>query len=590
MKTKKIKVRQGFTIVELVIVIGVIGVLTAVLIPTFINLNRKAEEASNQSFVKNLNTQMAIREQEEGKNANMFEAVEDAKDIGFDVEKLTPVNGRDLVWDSVSNRFLLLNEDGSIFFGESDKKATKDIEMWKIYNSMPSDQKYSIYAKSGWTTDVTSLKVGFDAGYNAGIGKITYVGGSSAQSVNIRTNGVGATLVINAVNDTVTHYGNANVVHVTAVAKASYHENGAVSTLNVKSGRVDVAPEAYIGKVAIDKDATASDVIVENKGTVFAKDIIEYKEDLQHVELTPAQKETAASKEIVAAVRTTDSSDTLSIGNAEALLNLAAASNQGVIGSELNFQLSADIDLAGRSWVPFGLTHGKAFQGSIDGKNHKITGLKYSPNALTQAYESNSGFVGAPYGLIAYATKNVTIKNLTIDADIDMQGNGQGVGAFIGAYKNTSATLDTTKYTLEFNGCTAKGKINAERKVGGILGVGFITPNDDVGQKRLNLDTKFINCSNEASIIAQSKRAGGITSGVIYITTPVANKDGGAGSFVCTSCSNKGTVEAPSDYGPFAGYFSGGEHDTVFNLTSFTDSRSIGWDHYGTSYATVTHA
>ena len=69
MKTKKIKVRQGFTIVELVIVIGVIGVLAGVLIPTFINLNNKANEASNQAFVKNLNTQMAIREQEEGKNA-----------------------------------------------------------------------------------------------------------------------------------------------------------------------------------------------------------------------------------------------------------------------------------------------------------------------------------------------------------------------------------------------------------------------------------------------------------------------------------------------------------------------------------------
>ncbi|MBQ9457671.1 MAG: type II secretion system protein [Bacilli bacterium] len=588
MKTKKIKVRQGFTIVELVIVIGVIGVLTAVLIPTFINLNKKAEEASNQSFVKNLNTQMAIREQEEGANKNMFEAIEDAKDIGFDVEKLTPVNGRDLVWDSVSNRFLLLNEDGSVYFG--DKKATKDLDMWKVYSAMPSEQKYSIYAKSGWNTDVSGLKVGFDAGYNAGIGSVSYVGGASAQSVIIRTNGVSASLAVNAPNDTIVHYGNANVVNVTAVAKASYHENGAVSTLNVKEGRIEVAPEAYVGKMAIDKNATASQVIVENKGTVFSTDIIEYKENLEHVELTTEQKAEAASKDLVAAVGTTDSSDTLSIGNAEALLNLAAASNQGVIGSELNFQLSADIDLAGRSWVPFGLSHDKAFQGSIDGKNHKITGLKYTQNTLTQTYESASGFTGAPFGLIAYATKNVSIKNLTINADIDMQGNGQGVGAFIGAYKNTSAAKDATKYTLEFNGCTAKGSINAQRKVGGLLGVGFITPNATVGQYRLNLDTKFINCANEANIVAQASRAGGISSGVINVLNP-NYKDGGVGSFVCTNCSNKGTVEAQSDYGPFAGYFSGGDSGTTFDLTSFTDSRSIGWDHYGSgSGIVVNHA
>ena len=37
--------KKGFTIVELVIVIGVIGILSAILIPTFVNLNSKAEEA-----------------------------------------------------------------------------------------------------------------------------------------------------------------------------------------------------------------------------------------------------------------------------------------------------------------------------------------------------------------------------------------------------------------------------------------------------------------------------------------------------------------------------------------------------------------
>ncbi|MBQ7250049.1 MAG: type II secretion system protein, partial [Bacilli bacterium] len=71
--------KKGFTIVELVIVVAVIGVLTAILVPTFVNLTNKANEASNQAFVKNLNTAMAMREAEEGKNKTMSEAVEDAK-------------------------------------------------------------------------------------------------------------------------------------------------------------------------------------------------------------------------------------------------------------------------------------------------------------------------------------------------------------------------------------------------------------------------------------------------------------------------------------------------------------------------------
>ena len=44
----------GFTIVELVIVIAVMAILTAILVPTFVNLTAKANKASDQSLVKNL--------------------------------------------------------------------------------------------------------------------------------------------------------------------------------------------------------------------------------------------------------------------------------------------------------------------------------------------------------------------------------------------------------------------------------------------------------------------------------------------------------------------------------------------------------
>ena len=47
MKLRKNK--KGFTIVELVIVIGVIGILSAILIPTFVNLNSKAQDAALKS-------------------------------------------------------------------------------------------------------------------------------------------------------------------------------------------------------------------------------------------------------------------------------------------------------------------------------------------------------------------------------------------------------------------------------------------------------------------------------------------------------------------------------------------------------------
>ena len=55
--TKKNK-RRGFTIVELVIVIAVIAILAAVLIPTYVNLVKKANEAKAQAEAKNLISEM----------------------------------------------------------------------------------------------------------------------------------------------------------------------------------------------------------------------------------------------------------------------------------------------------------------------------------------------------------------------------------------------------------------------------------------------------------------------------------------------------------------------------------------------------
>ena len=50
---KRNKNKKGFTIVELVIVIGVIGILSAILIPTFVNLTDKANKAALKSNLAN---------------------------------------------------------------------------------------------------------------------------------------------------------------------------------------------------------------------------------------------------------------------------------------------------------------------------------------------------------------------------------------------------------------------------------------------------------------------------------------------------------------------------------------------------------
>ena len=50
------KSKKGFTIVELVIVIAVIGILAAVLIPTFTSVIDNANRSAAQSNIKNAST------------------------------------------------------------------------------------------------------------------------------------------------------------------------------------------------------------------------------------------------------------------------------------------------------------------------------------------------------------------------------------------------------------------------------------------------------------------------------------------------------------------------------------------------------
>ena len=64
---KNRKAKKGFTIIELVIVIAVIGILAAVLIPTFSGVIEKANLAAAQEAAKNAYTQYLVDHATDGK-------------------------------------------------------------------------------------------------------------------------------------------------------------------------------------------------------------------------------------------------------------------------------------------------------------------------------------------------------------------------------------------------------------------------------------------------------------------------------------------------------------------------------------------
>ena len=262
MKTNKMK--KGFTIVELVIVVAVIGILSAVLIPTFVNLTKKASETADEALVKNLNTQLRLKEQTEGKNPNLTEALKDAKEGGYLIENLTPRGSKDIVW----------NQDKDEFSLSEGAPGTNAHKFWKIYEKaadLPATQTYSIYAKGTDWTSVPTLTVGFDAGENENIPALTFET-TAAIEVIIRTNATKTVLTVNAANATIHHYDCLDALTITAVAGESYHEHGQVKgKATISQGHIAIESGASVPQVSVE-DASGSVKVTANESTVITVD------------------------------------------------------------------------------------------------------------------------------------------------------------------------------------------------------------------------------------------------------------------------------------------------------------------------------
>lgn len=110
--------RQGFTIVELVIVIAVTAILAAVLIPTFTSLLQRADRIADEQLLKNMNTALATAEalgnRPENINEVKFVLYESGINV-YDSEIHTPRSqGLHFAWDKDANRILLWEKNAEL--------------------------------------------------------------------------------------------------------------------------------------------------------------------------------------------------------------------------------------------------------------------------------------------------------------------------------------------------------------------------------------------------------------------------------------------------------------------------------------------
>ena len=229
--------KKGFTIVELVIVIAVIGILTAVLIPTFSSLIGRANIASDVAMLKNVNTQLALSEVDNGKATTMADAMAIAEKNGILITNLkASEKSHTIVWDQENNRFALIKGNEVVY---SETKLTTDkCKLWQVVDSVPAleNQTTSMYLTSRFSGDTVEVRYGVDVGTNEGVVKVVYKNLGSAQTVDIRTNSKATTLKVTDTNEGshIKQYGVSGIVEAT-VAMNSMEINGEVGYLEIKT-------------------------------------------------------------------------------------------------------------------------------------------------------------------------------------------------------------------------------------------------------------------------------------------------------------------------------------------------------------------
>ncbi len=252
--------KNGFTLVELLVVISILAVLAVVTVVGYTSFTKKAQESNDISLTTQMNNILDADTAGGKSYETPNDAVSALEEGGLIVTKLTPTTNKYIYVYNVNGkqgeRMLLLDESYNVKFPAGATLSSNRSDYFTFVSSASEAKKYSddgfsVYLKDSYSDTSVSLSTGLDVGDVTKVTEINYENLSSTESsVIIRTST--GTLNINAPYGTVKHYGTCENVVITAVASQSYHENGSVTVnMEVKSGHVVIEPKASVKEVSV---------------------------------------------------------------------------------------------------------------------------------------------------------------------------------------------------------------------------------------------------------------------------------------------------------------------------------------------------
>ena len=438
------KIKKGFTLVELVIVIAVVAILSAVAIVSYIGITSKAKESKDHMVIDQVNS-LVTTASIPNRKATVHELVEElAKEKGFDIRVITPeVEGARVVYAYEENTFGYWKGD-KVVYPSSIENKTKESDgnnLWFFEDDGASSYTdgCSHYLKGSAAVSAITVDGGLDVGECEGIESVTLNRSAKAKKdIVVRT--TEGTLTIDAKEDNVKHYGEGLVLTINAVASSSYHEFGYFPKASIAKGRFVVESEGAVEVVNV--TATGVEIAKSeggNLGHIYAA-----TEEIKQATTIPAGETAAvATAEQVESFVATNS--LAGYASLEEAVNAAPAGDTVVLLKDTTI---GDLNIK------------KSLR--IEGKNHVIRGANgYRANEVTTAGATGNGGIVikmASNGSAKVELSNFRITNLGNNAVILVypHNNNNNLtfvakNVTVDTYYNTG--ISVKRGTFEIDGC-----------------------------------------------------------------------------------------------------------------------------------------